>query len=116
MRSLPCAPSSHRSRSSSTNVIQYMNSLGFKQNHTLTDVRLVIGFTACAIAGATFYYDFTLGFEKTKEYTLYAVVAYFVLNTALTWWIWMVEGGKVYIGERNGVKVRVLLWSLKIVG
>jgi hypothetical protein len=82
-----------------------MNSLGFKQSNILTDIRLAIGFTACAIAGATFYYDYTLGWDKTKAATLYAVVAYFTLNTLLTWWIWWVEGGKVYIGERDGVKV-----------
>ncbi|KAA8901439.1 signal peptidase complex subunit 2 [Sphaerosporella brunnea] len=83
----------------------YMKTLGFKQSNTLTDIRLAIGFTACAIAAATFYYDYTLGWEKTKVYTLYAVIAYFTLNTLLTWWMWWVEGNKVYIGEREGVKV-----------
>ena len=73
----------------------------------MTDVRLAFGFTACAIAAGTFYYDYTLGFEKTKQCTLYAVIAYFTLNTLLTWWIWWVEGRKVYVGERNGVKVRL---------
>jgi signal peptidase complex subunit 2 len=85
-----------------------MDSLGFKQSNTLTDIRLAIGFTACAIAGATFYYDYTLGWEKTKQYTLYTVIAYFILNSLLTWWIWWIEGTKVYIGERNGVKVPYL--------
>jgi signal peptidase complex subunit 2 len=46
-----------------------------------------------------------MGFEDTKKHTLYAVIAYFVLNTVLTWWMWWVEGGKIYVGERNGVKV-----------
>jgi len=88
-----------------------MKSLGFKQSNIYTDVRLAIGFTACAIAGAAFYCDFfyTVTFEKAKELTFYAVIAYFVLNTILTWWIWGVEGGKVFIGERNGVKVRLSL-------
>ncbi|KAL7276310.1 hypothetical protein RUND412_000724 [Rhizina undulata] len=86
-------------------IAPFLKSLGFKQNHTLTDVRLVLGFTACAIAGATFYHDWTAGFEKAKTLTLYAVIAYFVLNTALTWWIMWVEGGKVYVGEKDGVKI-----------
>jgi signal peptidase complex subunit 2 len=84
-----------------------MKSLGFEQSNIYTDVRLALGFAACTIAGVTFYYDYTVSnFEKTKEFTLYAVIAYFVLNTILTWWVWGVEGGKVFIGERNGVKVR----------
>ena len=41
---------------------------------------------------------------------MYAVIAYFVLNTALTWWIWGVEAGTVYIGEKDGVKVDYLLF------
>jgi len=88
-------------------IAPYLKSLGFKQSHILTDVLLALGFTACAIAAVTFYYDFSLGFEKTKQYTLCAVIAYFTLNTLLTWWIWWIEGRKVYVGERNGVKVVV---------
>lgn len=83
-----------------------MQSLGFKQSHFLTDVRLALGFSACLIAGVTFYYDYQLGFEKTKHNTLYAVVAYFIINSILTLWIWGVEGSCVYIGSKDGVKVR----------
>lgn len=68
-------------------------------------MRLVLGFSAVTIAGSTFYYDYTLGFDKTKVMTLYAVIAYFVINTVLTWWIWGMEGGKVYVGSRDGVTV-----------
>lgn len=82
-----------------------MKSLGFKQSNLLIDIRLAVGFTACAICATTFYYDYTLGFEKTKHLTIYAVVAYFTLNTFLTWWMWWVEGGKVFVGQRDGVKV-----------
>lgn len=71
------------------------------------DVRLAIGFTACGIAGLTFYYDWVSGFEAAKLLTLYAVIAYFILNTALTFWMMFVEGKKVYVGERAGVRVRV---------
>ncbi|KAH8150409.1 uncharacterized protein LAJ45_05620 [Morchella importuna] len=88
-------------------IAPYLKSLGYKQNHTLTDVRLVIGFAACAIAGVTFYYDWTAGFEAVKGGTLYAVIAYFILNTALTFWIWLVEGGTIYVGEKDGVKITI---------
>ncbi|KAF8241549.1 hypothetical protein K440DRAFT_624105 [Wilcoxina mikolae CBS 423.85] len=83
----------------------YMKSLGYKQSNILTDIRLAIGFSACAIAGITFYYDYIYDFDRTEEYTLYAVIAYMALNTLMTWWIWRVEGGKVYIGECNGIKL-----------
>jgi hypothetical protein len=33
------------------------------------------------------------------------VVAYFILNGAFTYWIYMVEKGAVFSGEKDGVKV-----------
>jgi len=83
----------------------YLTSLSFKQSNILTDVRLALGYVAVAIAAATCYFDYTLGFEKTKTYTLWAVIAYFVINGAFTYWIWGVEGGKVFVGELKGTKL-----------
>ena len=68
----------------------YLNSLKFKQSHNLTDVRLALGYASVLIAGLTFYFDFKLGWDKTKYWTLWAVVVYFLLNGALTLWIWNV--------------------------
>ena len=69
-------------------------------------MRLYLGFSACLIAAGTFYYDYKFGFEAAKSVTLVGVVAYFLLNTALTWWIWWIEDGVVYVGEKDGIKVR----------
>ncbi|CAG8981120.1 hypothetical protein HYALB_00005834, partial [Hymenoscyphus albidus] len=76
----------------------YLNSLKFTQSHTLTDVRLGLGYSAFAICAACFYWDYTLGFESTKVYTAIAVAAYTLLNTLLTIWIWGVEKSTVYVG------------------
>jgi len=61
------------------------------------------------IAGVTFYLDWTLGWDKTKWWTGIAVAAYFALNGAFTYWIWAMEKGMIFTGERNGVTVRVPL-------
>lgn len=76
----------------------YLKSLQFKQDHKLADVRLAIGYTAFAICAATFYWDYKLGFDSTKYYTAAAVAVYALLNGVLTFWIWGVEKGKVYMG------------------
>ena len=86
----------------------YLTSLRFKQSHFLTDVRLGLGYTAVAIAAITFYFDYKLGWDKTKSYTLWAVVVYFILNSTLTYWIWGIEKGKVFVGESNGSLVHAL--------
>lgn len=66
----------------------------------------MLGYSAVAIAGALFYFDWKFGWEATKVYTAPAVVAYFLLNGAFTYWLWWVESGLVYEGEGKGGKVR----------
>jgi len=83
----------------------YLSSLKFKQDHYYTDIRLALGYAAVVIAGVLFYFDWTLGWDKTKAYTLPAVVIYFILNTAFTYWIWFVEKGSIFVGERQGTKI-----------
>lgn len=72
-------------------------------------MRLVLGYTAFAVCAATFYWDYKLGFEDTKYYTAAAVALYTCINGALTFWIWAVEKGIVYVGtSKDGRKVRML--------
>ncbi|KUJ11085.1 signal peptidase-like protein complex component [Mollisia scopiformis] len=86
----------------------YLNSLGFTQSHTLSDTRLALGYSAFAICAATFCWDYQFGFESTKYYTAVAVLLYSILNGALTFWIWAVEKGTVYVGtNKNGDKIQV---------
>ena len=83
----------------------YLTSLKFSQSHFLTDIRLGLGYCAVIIAAVTFYFDWKLGWDKTKDFTVWAVVAYFILNGALTAWIWGAEKGKVFLGDLNGAQV-----------
>ncbi|KAI1364567.1 microsomal signal peptidase 25 kDa subunit-domain-containing protein [Xylaria arbuscula] len=84
----------------------YLNSLKFKQDHSLIDTRLALGYSAFAIAAACFLWDYKLGFESTKWYTAAAVALYSVINGALTIWISFVEKGTVYQGKApDGTKI-----------
>ena len=80
----------------------YLNSLGFRQSHTMTDVRLGLGYTALVVAAACFAWDYQLGWEATKVYTAVAVAIYALLNGAFTLWVWLVEEGTVYQGTAPG--------------
>ncbi|KAL3417581.1 microsomal signal peptidase 25 kDa subunit [Phlyctema vagabunda] len=92
----------------------YLNSLKFKQSHTLTDVRLGLGYTAFSICAACFYWDYKLGFESTKQYTAFAVLLYTILNGILTFWMWGVEKGTVYTGTSpSGEKVTISTSTVK---
>ncbi|KAI0889468.1 microsomal signal peptidase 25 kDa subunit-domain-containing protein [Annulohypoxylon maeteangense] len=76
----------------------YLNSLGFKQDNSLLDTRLALGYGAFAVAAACFLWDYKLGFESTKYYTAGAVALYAILNGVLTYWIGFVEKGTIYQG------------------
>ncbi|KAL8644666.1 MAG: hypothetical protein Q9226_007649, partial [Calogaya cf. arnoldii] len=85
----------------------YLTSLKFQQSHFIADVRLALGYSAVLIAGVTFYADYKLGWDATKYWTFWSVIAYFILNGALTYWIWGVEKGKIFTGEINDTLVSI---------
>ncbi|KAJ5591880.1 uncharacterized protein N7459_002249 [Penicillium hispanicum] len=87
-------------------LLPYLSTLpapyAFAVDHTKTNVRFVLGYSAVAIAAFTFYADRKLGWEATTSpWIITAVVVYFILNTALTYWIWAVEAGEVFSGKRK---------------
>jgi hypothetical protein len=70
----------------------------------------VLGYTAVAIAAATFYVDRKLGWEATQApWVSVAVVSYFLLNSILTYRIWAVEAGEVFRGTRKSGETVCLL-------
>lgn len=87
----------------------YLRGLSFKQDNSKLDVRLGVGYLAVVIAAVIFVADYKLGWEATKHWTAAAVVAYAGLNGFFTYWMYFVEKGLVFEGERSGKKVRPLL-------
>ena len=84
----------------------YLTSLDFRRSYFLTDVRLGLGYSAVVIAALTFAFDYRCGWDETKQHTFWAVIAYFLLNSALTSWIWFAERGKIFQGlAPNGTLV-----------
>ncbi|KAK1238773.1 hypothetical protein MKX07_004349 [Trichoderma sp. CBMAI-0711] len=93
----------------------YLNSLKFKQTHFLSDVRLVLGYSAFLVSAACFAWDYKLGFESTKTYTAIAVAVYTLLNGLLTFWMMFVEKGVVYQGVApSGDKITVATSTKKL--
>jgi hypothetical protein len=91
----------------------YLTSLKFKQSHTQTDIRLFLGYSAVAIAGTLFYFDWKQGWDATKAYTAPAVIAYFIINGIFSYWIWAVEKGVVFagVGKTGKVSFQTQLWQ-----
>ncbi len=83
----------------------YLRGLNFKQDNSKLDIRLLIGYTSVVIAAVTFAADYKLGWEATKYPTAAAVAAYSLLNGVYTYWMWAVEKGLIFEGEKDGQKV-----------
>lgn len=83
----------------------------FTPNHYKSNVRFLLGYSAVAIAGFTFYADRYLGWEAVRSpWLIAAVVTYFILNSLLTVWVWKVEAGEVFNGTRKtGETVRIVV-------
>jgi len=82
-----------------------MQSLGYIQNHTLSDVHLGLGYAAVICCAAAAYYEYKVGFKEAKSWSIMGVGAYFALNAALYFWGYFIEGTTVYVGSKNGVTV-----------
>ena len=77
-------------------------------SQTATTIRLLLGYTAVFLAASVFLLDYKYGWDATKSFTLYACIAYFVLNGLLTAWVWLGEAGLVFDGSRGDGRLR--LW------
>ncbi len=81
---------------------------GYTQSFILGDIRMAIGFTASIIAALYGYYDYQNGFIAALPYCRFAVPAFFILNTILTFWMFYVEGNIKYQGiNKNGSKITI---------
>ncbi|KAJ5475268.1 hypothetical protein N7539_008334 [Penicillium diatomitis] len=85
----------------------------FTADHTKSNIRFLLGYSAVAIAAFTFYADRKLGWEATTSpWIIIAVVTYFALNSALTFWMWAVEAGEVFNGKRKSGETVSVIWTV----
>jgi len=91
----------------------YLTSIGFVQEHFLTDMRLGIGYTAVVIAAVTFFLDYKYGWDATKLFTLCAVALYFALNGLMTYWILVIERRTIFVGRRGDIDISIASGSTK---
>lgn len=82
-----------------------MNSLGYIQSHTLSDVRLALGYTAVIAVAAAAYYEYRVGFQEAKGWSTLSVGSYFLLQAALYIWTNYIEKDTIYVGRKGNITV-----------
>ena len=80
---------------------QYMKSINYVQSHTLTDVRLILGYAAVLAVAAAAYYEYKVGFQQAKTWSILSVGTYFFLNAGLYIWTTYIESETVYVGKKG---------------
>jgi signal peptidase complex subunit 2 len=77
-----------------------MKSLDYVQIHTLSDIRLTLGYTAVLAVAAAAYYEYKVGFKDAKLWSTLSVGIYFLLNAGLYFWTNYIEDDIVYVGKK----------------
>jgi hypothetical protein len=82
-----------------------MNSRNYIQSHTLSDIRLALGYAAVISCAATAYYEYKVGFKDAKSWSMLGIGLYFIFNAALYLWGYFIEGDTVYVGKKDNITV-----------
>ncbi|KAJ3068364.1 Signal peptidase complex subunit 2 [Podochytrium sp. JEL0797] len=78
----------------------------FVENHTHTDLKLLLGFTSCFFAiGGALYGHFN-DFQESKLIVLVCVVVYSILNGAMLGYGMFIEKDVVFVGTRKDPIIR----------
>ena len=89
-----------------------MNSLGYIQSHTLSDVRLALGYAAVIAVAAAAYYEYRVGFQEAKGWSTLSVGSYLLLQAALYIWTNYIEKDTIYVGRKGNITVFATLTFL----
>ncbi|RKP05523.1 microsomal signal peptidase 25 kDa subunit-domain-containing protein [Thamnocephalis sphaerospora] len=89
-------------------VRDYLNDgRGYQQNHRHTDIKLLLGYLACAVALGDFAYSWKKPLTEFRTISMAAVIIYFVLSVSAGLYAFFFEGDKVYLGRRGKERISV---------
>ncbi|KAL3232297.1 Signal peptidase complex subunit 2 [Nakaseomyces bracarensis] len=82
--------------------------LGYKEDHTFLDIKLVFGYTMSLLAVGSFLLDKKFAYKETLNYQVILTVTYFTLSLCLYIYNKTVVKGTTYAGvSKDGKKVKV---------
>ncbi|GAA6041413.1 hypothetical protein JCM8097_005238 [Rhodosporidiobolus ruineniae] len=79
----------------------------FTRSYLHDDVRLVLGWSAVAVAAATGYWGYVTEFHESKAVVGAGVVVYVVLNTLLALYVAFYEKNTIFVGKRRTFASRI---------
>lgn len=98
---------------SDDNLPACLETLGYEQSFTLSDIKLALGVATVAIAGFMFYLDKKFGFYETYWVLVACITAYFAISGVLFYLNMGSAKNNKYVGYNGKHKVLVHTWTLK---
>jgi len=75
---------------------------GFKENHYVMNVKLLLGYAACLFAGIGGAYSYVNSFQDSKLLLAFCCTIYFILTGIMTLFVMFVEGSQIFAGSKTG--------------
>ncbi|ORE01984.1 microsomal signal peptidase 25 kDa subunit [Rhizopus microsporus var. microsporus] len=94
----------------------YTKEQNFVQSHTHTDIRLLLGYVSCFIAGGAFYYEYKTSFREAIPVTMFSVISFWILQALAAVYQYTIEKDEVFMGSQysHGREVATLKVSGKL--
>ncbi|KAG2190352.1 hypothetical protein INT46_003206 [Mucor plumbeus] len=88
----------------------------FNQSHVHTDIKLLLGYVSCFIAGGSFLYEYKTSFNDALTVTTICVIVYWILQTISFVYGYLVEKDELFSGIKkiDGKTISALKVSGKI--
>ncbi|KAI9488192.1 microsomal signal peptidase 25 kDa subunit-domain-containing protein [Zychaea mexicana] len=79
---------------------------GYVEGHVHTDIKLLLGYSSCILAGAAFLFEYYTSFQEAKPVLLCSVIVFWLLQGVSWAYSIFVEQNEIFVGYKNDPKTR----------
>ncbi|KAG2209828.1 hypothetical protein INT47_001977 [Mucor saturninus] len=79
----------------------YSKDLNFVQSHIHTDIKLLLGYVSCFIAGGAFLYEYKTSFNEALQTTTMCVIAYWIIQMVAFTYSYVYEKDEIFAGTQK---------------
>ncbi|KAI7857486.1 signal peptidase complex subunit 2 [Circinella umbellata] len=78
----------------------------YVEGHVHTDIKLLLGYSSCLLAGGAFLFEYYTSFQEAKPILLCSVIIFWLLQGVLWSYSAFVEQNEIFVGYKNDPKTR----------
>ncbi|KAI9253493.1 signal peptidase complex subunit 2, partial [Phascolomyces articulosus] len=77
---------------------------GYSEGHLHTDIKLLLGYSSCVLAGGAFLFEYYTSFQEAKPILLCSVIVFWILQACSWAYSVFVEQNEIFVGYKNDSK------------